>query len=95
MGHCHVYAFEHIWPRLLKININFICIEIGLWLWLLIMVMCRGIFVTEHAGTLFRKLFLRRKEAGTAFQNFFFPAIDITRLGVSCYPTALLSNKLA
>jgi hypothetical protein len=26
---------------------------------------------------------------------FFFPAIDITRLGVSCYPTAFLSNKLA
>jgi hypothetical protein len=25
----------------------------------------------------------------------FFPAIDITRLGVACYPTALLSNKLA
>jgi hypothetical protein len=28
-------------------------------------------------------------------QNFFFPAIDITRLGMSCCPTALLSNKLA
>jgi hypothetical protein len=26
---------------------------------------------------------------------FFPPAIDTTRLGVSCYPTALLSNKLA
>jgi hypothetical protein len=24
-----------------------------------------------------------------------FPAIGITRLGVSCYPTALFSNKLA
>jgi hypothetical protein len=24
----------------------------------------------------------------------FFPAIDITRSGVSCYPTAFLSNKL-
>jgi hypothetical protein len=23
------------------------------------------------------------------------PTIDITRLGVSCYPTAILSNKLA
>jgi hypothetical protein len=27
-------------------------------------------------------------------EPFFFPAIDITRLGVSCYPTAILSNKL-
>jgi hypothetical protein len=26
---------------------------------------------------------------------FFFPAIDITRLGMSCYPTTLLSKKLA
>jgi hypothetical protein len=25
----------------------------------------------------------------------FYPGIGITRLGVSCYPTALLSNKLA
>jgi hypothetical protein len=55
----------------------------------------RGIFVTERAGTPFRKLFLRKMQAGTAFRNIFFPAIDITRLGVSCYPTALLSNKLA
>jgi hypothetical protein len=28
-------------------------------------------------------------------EHFFFPAIDITKLGVSCYPTALLSNRLA
>jgi hypothetical protein len=28
-------------------------------------------------------------------ERFFFPVFDITRLGVSCYPTALLSNKLA
>jgi hypothetical protein len=28
-------------------------------------------------------------------EPFFFRAIDITRLGVSCYPTSLLSNKLA
>jgi hypothetical protein len=46
-------------------------------------------------GTPFRKLFLRT-QARTVFRNLFFlPAIDITRLGVSCYPTALLSNKLA
>jgi hypothetical protein len=42
----------------------------------------------------FRKLFLKRTQAGTAFRNLFFPAINTTRLGVSCYPTALLSNKL-
>jgi hypothetical protein len=34
-------------------------------------------------------------QAGTAFRNNCFPAINITRLGVSCYPTAPLSNKLA
>jgi hypothetical protein len=31
----------------------------------------RGIFVTERAGMPFRKLFLRRMQAGTAFCNFF------------------------
>jgi hypothetical protein len=41
------------------------------------------------------------RRSGSSFSEgrkpepFFFPAIDITRLGVSCYPTALLSNKLA
>jgi hypothetical protein len=55
----------------------------------------RSIFVTERAETPFRKLFLGRSQAGTAFRNFSSPAIDITRLGESCYPTALLSNKLA
>jgi hypothetical protein len=33
--------------------------------------MARGIFVTEHTGMLFRKLFLRRMQAGTAFWNLF------------------------
>jgi hypothetical protein len=47
----------------------------------------RGIFVTERCS-------------GSSFSEGhkpqpFFPAIDIMRLGVSCYPTALLSNKLA
>jgi hypothetical protein len=55
----------------------------------------RDISVTERAGTPFQKLFLRMMQAGTTFWNHFFPAIDITRFGVSCYPTALLSNKLA
>jgi hypothetical protein len=59
------------------------------------MVLTRDIFVTECAETPFRKLFLRRTQAGTASRNFFFPDIDITRLGMSCYTTALLSNKLA
>jgi hypothetical protein len=46
----------------------------------------RGIFVTERrSGISFSEG--RKPES-------FFPAID-TRFGVSCYPTALLSNKLA
>jgi hypothetical protein len=31
----------------------------------------RGIFMTERAGTLFRKILLRRKQAGTAFWKLF------------------------
>jgi hypothetical protein len=36
----------------------------------------RDIFVTEHTGTLFWKFFLRRMQAGMAFQNLF-PVINI------------------
>jgi hypothetical protein len=32
---------------------------------------CRGIFVTEHAGMLVQKFFLRRMQAGTTFWNLF------------------------
>jgi hypothetical protein len=34
-------------------------------------VMSRDIFVTERAGTPFRKIFLRSKKAGTALRTFF------------------------
>jgi hypothetical protein len=39
----------------------------------------RGLFVTEHVGTLFRKFFLRMTRAGMAFQNLsFLPSIQLT-----------------
>lgn len=34
-------------------------------------------------------------QAGKAFRNLFLSSMDFTRLGASCYPTDLLSNKLA
>jgi hypothetical protein len=51
-----------------------------------------GIFVTGRAGTPFRKLYLKRTEAGTAFRNFF-PVVGFTKLVVSCYPTALFFKQ--
>jgi hypothetical protein len=57
--------------------------------------MYKGTFVMERTRMPFRKLFLRRTQAGMVFWNFFFPLIDIMRLGVSCYLTALFSNKLS
>jgi hypothetical protein len=38
----------------------------------------RCIIVTERAGTMFQKFFLRRTQDGTAFWNLFFPGFDIT-----------------
>jgi predicted nucleotidyltransferase len=60
----------------------------------MIIIIHRRIFVKERAGTPFRKFFLKRTQAGTAIRNIF-TGIDFTRLSVSCYPTAILSNKLA
>jgi hypothetical protein len=37
----------------------------------------RDIFVTERAGTPFRKLLLRRTQAGTAFRNLYFSLSSI------------------
>jgi len=54
----------------------------------------RDIFVTEHAGTSLRKLFLKGTPQNRILEPFF-PGISFTRLGMSCYPTAVLSNKLA
>jgi hypothetical protein len=36
---------------------------------------CRGIFIMEQAGAPFRKLFFRKKQARTWFQNPFFMAL--------------------
>jgi hypothetical protein len=54
---------------------------------------CRGIFVEERAWTLLETL--SQKDAIWNSVSQFFPGIGITRLGVSFYPTAFLSNKLA
>jgi hypothetical protein len=52
----------------------------------------QGYFLTErHSGSSFSEG--RKRERCS--RTFFFPSINITRLGMSCYPTALLSNKLA
>jgi hypothetical protein len=52
----------------------------------------RGIFVMEcRSGSSFSG----GRQPELRSETFFFPAIDITKLGVSCYPTTLLSNKLA
>jgi hypothetical protein len=51
-----------------------------------------GIFVTERRSwSTFSEGRKPERRSGT----FFFSAIGIKRLGVSCYPSALLSNKLA
>jgi F0F1-type ATP synthase delta subunit len=41
---------------------------------LILLVKSKGIFVTEHARTPFRKLFLRRTQTGTSIPEPFFPA---------------------
>jgi hypothetical protein len=54
----------------------------------------QGYFVTECAGTPFQKLFLKRMQA-EMYSGTFFLGISFMRLGMSCYATALISNKPA
>jgi hypothetical protein len=54
----------------------------------------QGYFVTERAGTPFRKFFLQ-DASRNGVQESLFHGVGLTRLGVSCYHTTLVLKKLA